>query len=470
MHVCKNYAKSKGIIILDTYIDRAMTGTNDNRPDLQRMLKDSKKREWKYVIVYKLDRFSRNKYEMAMHKKTLRDNGIKLVSATEYIPDTPETIIIESMLEGYAEYYSAELSQKVRRGMRESRIKGNYTCGTLLFGYEVVDHKLRIIEEETEIVRLIYSKYLNGEVLKDLINELNAQNITNNGRPFNKNTMYHILRNERYTGIVRYDGVIYDNIYPQIITPETFEKVRVKTLQNKHGGNSTITNYMLRKKVVCGYCGCNITAECGTARNGEVMRYYKCIGRKHGNGCRKASIHKAKLEEIVIKSLIDALNRPKVKADLVAKLMRYQKEQNEHSVRYEVLRREQRQVDIALQNLMKAVEGGLVTRTTGERLKELEQKQVELEEQVAKEKCKMMVEIPEETIAQFYEEALRMEPELLVAYLVNKIVLYDDKIQIYLNTPLMSSPEQDRGCFSYNCRKTYTLPYYGFVVHVTIYA
>ena len=109
LRVCTDYAKRNNIVIVDTYIDRAMSGTNDNRTDFQRLLKDCSKRAWDYVLVYKLDRFSRNKYEMAMHKKTLRDNGIKLVSAMENIPDTPEGIILESLLEGMAEYYSADV-------------------------------------------------------------------------------------------------------------------------------------------------------------------------------------------------------------------------------------------------------------------------------------------------------------------------------------------------------------------------
>lgn len=100
LHVCEEYAQRNNILILNTYIDRAMTGTNDNRPDFQRMIKDSAKREWDYVLVYKFDRFSRNKYETAIHKKTLRDNGVKVISATEHIPDSPEGIIFESMLEG----------------------------------------------------------------------------------------------------------------------------------------------------------------------------------------------------------------------------------------------------------------------------------------------------------------------------------------------------------------------------------
>ena len=90
IHVCMEYAERNDIVIVGTYIDRAMTGTNDNREQFQKMLKDSDKKPFDYVLVYKLDRFSRNKYEMAIHRKRLKDNGIKILSAMENIPDTPE--------------------------------------------------------------------------------------------------------------------------------------------------------------------------------------------------------------------------------------------------------------------------------------------------------------------------------------------------------------------------------------------
>ena len=106
--VCDEFAKRNDIVIVDTYIDRAMTGTNDNREAFQQMLKDSDKKAWDFVLVYKLDRFSRNKYEMAIHRKHLKDNGIKILSAMENIPDTPEGILLESLLEGMNQYYSAE--------------------------------------------------------------------------------------------------------------------------------------------------------------------------------------------------------------------------------------------------------------------------------------------------------------------------------------------------------------------------
>ena len=165
-----------------TYIDRAMTGTNDNRPDFRQMIEDSKKHDFNVVLVYKFDRFSRNKYETTKHKKTLKDNGVKVVSATEYIPDSPEAIILESMIEGYAEYYSAELSQKVKRGMNETRQKGNFTGGTIIYGYKVENHKVVIDEEKAEVVRFIYDQYTQGVYVKDIIKTLTERGIFNRGK------------------------------------------------------------------------------------------------------------------------------------------------------------------------------------------------------------------------------------------------------------------------------------------------
>ena len=122
LRICEQYAKFNDILILDTYIDRAMTGTNDNRPDFQRMLIDSEKKQWDYVLVYKFDRFSRDKFQTVTHKKKLKDNGVKVISAMENIPDSPEGIILESLLEAMSQYYSMELSQKVKRGMKKTGI------------------------------------------------------------------------------------------------------------------------------------------------------------------------------------------------------------------------------------------------------------------------------------------------------------------------------------------------------------
>lgn len=162
LRVCQDYAKNNDILIVDTYIDRAMTGTNDNRIAFQKMLKDSSRKQWQYIIIYKLDRFSRNKFESVIHKKTLRDNGVTILSAMENLTDTPEGRMMETILEGFNQYFSEELTQKVNRGLQESWRKGNATGGNDVFGHDVVNKKYIINEYESEIVKEAFTKYSQG--------------------------------------------------------------------------------------------------------------------------------------------------------------------------------------------------------------------------------------------------------------------------------------------------------------------
>ena len=440
LRVCEDYAKNKGILILHTYIDRAMSGTNDNRPDFQKMIKESQKREWNYVIVYKLDRFSRNKYEMAMHKKTLKDNGVKLVSATEYIPDSPEAIIIESMLEGYAEYYSAELSQKVKRGMKESRLKGNYTGGVLLYGYKVENHKLLIDEEKAEVVRFIFAQYALGKYVKDILNELNARQITNKGKPFVKHTIYNILRNEKYAGIYRCNNELYDNVYPAIVPLDTFETVRAKVEKLKHGKTSQTTVYLLREKIKCGYCGNNMYVESGTQKNGKIKRYYKCSKRKAGEECNKSNIRKDELEEFILNAVIDVLGSPSIMSTIIKHLLEIQEKGTTQNVQLIKLNQELRGVENSLSNIMKAMELGIMNNTTQKRMLELETRQQILQKEIYREKSKEIMLLDEDDIKTFYKDALALEPVMLINYLIKEIVLFNDRVDIYFKNPLKTEP------------------------------
>lgn len=449
LRVCEDYARTNNILILDTYIDRAMTGTNDNRPSFQRMLIDSKKKEWDYVLVYKFDRFSRNKYETAIHKKTLKDNGVKLMSATEYLPDTPERIIIESMFEGYAEYYSAELSQKVKRGMKETRLKGNYTGGTLIYGYRKNGKKVEINEEQAEVIRYIYEQYSIGVFVKDIIDNLTSRGIYNKGKPFARNTIYNILKNEKYSGVYRYGGEVFDNIYPQIVPTKTFEIVRKKVDKNKYGKASTTTVYLLRNKVKCGYCGSSITAESGTSKTGVVRRYYKCIGRKHNNGCKKLMVRQAYLEDFVVNAIISFLKNKKEMSNMIAKLLEYQDKMVEDNYALSLLLKEKNQSETALNNIMKAIEQGVINKTTNTRMKELEEKVEDLDIKIIKEKSKLSEKVTEEDIREYYEKALKYEAKLMIGYLVKEIRLYDDKIEIYFNSPIDKSPDESQGFLLY---------------------
>lgn len=440
LHVCNEYAKSHNIVILRTYIDRAMSGKTDKRPDFQQMLKDSARKEWDFVLVYKFDRFGRNRYETAIHKKELKDNGVKVVSATEYLPDTPEAIIFESMLEGYAEYYSAELSQKIRRGNNESRRKGNLTGGRVLYGYKNVNKKAVVAEEEAEAVRYIFSEYALGTYVKDIIKNLTKRGMYYGNHPFCRSTVYRILKNERYSGIYNFNGETFDNIYPQIVPPEIYEIVRKKVNDNKYGKTSENVEYLLKNKIICGYCGKSIVGENGTAHTGNRMYYYKCGGRKNTkNGCNKQTIRKDLLEKLVLDGMIEEMKKPGIMNGLIAELLRIQQENSKVNAAVLILQKEQKSNAAAIDNLLQAIEQGGTAASAMKRLRELESRQNDLEEQIAIEKSKSEIALTEFQIRQFYEEALRNTPKMLINALVKKIILFDDKMQIIFNSPLKNA-------------------------------
>lgn len=457
LRVCEQYAKNNDILILKTYIDRAMTGTNDNRPDFQQMIKDSANKEWQNIIVYKLDRFSRNKYETAKYKKILKDNGVKLLSAMENIPDTPEGIILESLLEGMAEYYSAELSQKVKRGMNETRLKGNFTGGNLIYGYKVENHKILIDEEQARVVRYIYEQYALGVYVKDIIKDLTGKHILNHGKPFARNTIYNILKNEKYSGIYRFNNQTFENMYPQIVPVEIYDKVRQKTNQNKYGKRSVEVVYLLRNKLKCGYCGEPISAECGTTSQGKKRRYYKCLGKKrHTTNCNKHTVRKEILEDLVIKILIEQLNNHKTLEKIVNNILKVQESEDCGNTLLTSLNKEKIETQKILDNILKAVEQGVVNNTTNKRMTELEKKLEDIERQIIVEKSKTNFKLTKADILNYFNDALKLEPQLLINYLVNQIILYDDKMKIYFNSPLITTNNATKIPFK---TKTYKLPH-----------
>lgn len=453
LRVCEQYAKNNDILILHTYIDRAMTGTNDNRPDFQQMIKDSAKKEWQNIIVYKLDRFSRNKYETAKYKKILKDNGVKLLSAMENIPDTPEGIILESLLEGMAEYYSAELSQKLRRGMKEIRLKGHFQGGYLLYGYKIENHKILIDEEKAEIVRYIYKQYSLGTYVKDIMKELTDKHIYHRGKPFTRTTIYNMLKNEKYFGVYKHDNEIYDNMFPAIVPEEIYKQVRQRIDLNKYGKKSVKTIYLLRNKLKCGYCGMPISAETGTSRNGQVMHYYKCLGRKRNNGCAKTNIRKEEFENFILENLIKILNEPKNVNIIIDNLLKTQEQQSNGNALLLSLKKEQKQTKTMLDNILRAIEQGIINNTTNKRMKELETQLEELEKQILIEKSKNNFKLNKQEIKEYYIEALKLEPKLLIDYLIKEMRVFDDKIEITFNTPIKRSPNNKDFLFYFNISK-----------------
>lgn len=432
IRVCREYAARHNILIVQIYIDRAMTGTNDNREAFQQMLKDSDKRAWDYCLVYKLDRFSRNKYEMAIHRKHLKDNGVKILSAMENIPESPEGILLESLLEGMNQYYSEELSQKTNRGLRETRLKGNFPGGPINFGYSVKDQKVVINDNEAAVVREIFTRYANGERIVNLVSDLNARGILNKKKPFAAPIIYHMLQSERYIGKYTNHGKVYTNIFPAIIPLDIFETVQKRINANKYGKHVIGVDYLLKGHVFCGYCGKPLTSATGTSKDGSLWRYYKCRSIKKNTGCQNESLKKETLENLVIDTLTKAISVPDNFNDTVNGIMELYKQKLADDTELRILEKELQRVKKSLSNLLTAIESGIFTDSTKSRLQELEQQQREFEEKILIENSKVKTSISRKDIELLLRHALKQTPKNMIDLLLQKVIVYKDKTQIYM--------------------------------------
>ena len=437
VHVCNEYAQRNNILILDTYIDRAMTGTNDNRTDFQRMLKDSAKQGWDFVLVYKLDRFSRNKYEMAMHKKTLRDNGVKLLSALENIPDTPEGIILESLLEGMAEYYSANLSQNVKRGFRENALKGKWNGGAVPFGYKVVDHRLAIDEESAPIVRLMFEMCADGKTAKEVYAYLKEKHVCRaNGKPIGYTTVLYILGSRTYIGEYNHSGVFIENGVPAIISTATFEKVQETLKKNSiaPAAHNDGNDYLLTTHLYCGKCGALMTAYSGTSQNGNVYRYYIC-NRTRKHECDKKKVEKDKIEDFVVAKTMEFLRKDEIIERLADLLYNLQYEENTLLPRLESqLAERTKEID----NIVTAIQKGVASDALLQRLNELEESKRSLADEIKKEQAERPLFTKDQFRMALYnfrkiDTTTKEGKAKLIDTFIDRIYLYDDYIKIIYN-------------------------------------
>ena len=460
LRVCNEYAQRNGLYIVDIYIDKAMTGTNDNRPAFQRMLCDAEKsKAFEIVLVYAIDRFGRNSIEIAVNKQKLKKNGKTLISATqrtsENIDGTKnlDGILLENVYIGLAEYYSAELSQKVSRGLQENRNKGLFTGGCVPYGYRVVNKKVIINEDEAAVINEIFSMYANGAMAKDIIAALEERGITHKGRHFLPNAIYGILHNQKYIGKYEIHGKLYTNIYPPIVQEDIFEQVQRKIEHNRIGQVSKETIFLLKGKVFCGYCGKAINGESGTSHTGKVMYYYKCVNKKRNTtNCKKQTVRKEVLEQKVLDMAMD-LFTTKINLEIIAdEIMKiHEKHRAEQSV-LKLLREDKAKAEKSLNNILLAIEEGVINATTKNRMAELEQRIDELNGKILIEESKLENSITREEIMEYLAHSVKdLSPQALIDILINRIELYDDEIVVWFNYSDRTNPDDpntDRRDFS----------------------
>lgn len=366
-----------------------------------------------------------------MHKKTLKDNGIKLISAMENIPDTPEGIILESLLEGMAEYYSAELAQKVSRGMNESRQKGQFTGGLIIYGYKVIDKKVYIDEDEAEIVNYIYKSYASGVYVKDIMKEFEEKGIYNRGKPFARNTIYKILKNEKYSGILRHGDEVFTNIYPPIVPEDIYWVVRHRIEETKYGKHKADVKYLLKNKMICGYCGKTVASDSGTSKSGKLNRYYKCHTRKTGNSCSNKAIRKDLIENIVLETTINQLNDKELVHYLADKVIERNNKLLSDNAVLNILIKEKTEIKKSIDNLLECLQNGMNNSSIKNRLEELEEKLNVVEENIIREKTTKKLQLTKQDIIKFIKVGLSKNPQQMIKHLIDKIVLFNDKIEIY---------------------------------------
>ena len=441
---CYDYAKRHDLLVVGEYIDRALTGTSDKRPEFLCMIEDSKKKIFDYVLVYQLDRFARNRYDSANYKAKLKKNGVRVLSARENITEDASGILIEGVLESMAEYFSAELSQKVKRGIKESLYKGYFTGGYILFGYDVEGKHLVINPTEAAIVRDIFERYKSGEKAQSIVDRLDEMGIHNKtGAKFTVNSVAKMIRNRKYMGVVTINGETYTNVVPAIVDERTFITCN-KVLDNQRHKQKAVhghSEYVLSGKLFCGNCGALMTAEDGTSHTGRVYHYYKCTNRRqHKEECRKNNVSKEKLEDLVFEKTIEHILQPQVIDKIAATVVDKFNEGLQKSDALLLLEKEQQQVQKAIDGFLNAIAAGIVTKATKEKLLELERQNDALTDKITLEKSRQIPPLEYEAVRAFLTYFARRqykndeEKNEFFNSFIYRVVLFDDCLYIFYNT------------------------------------
>ena len=338
IRVCKEYAEKQGLSIIGVYDgDKAKSASKDTekRKDLHKMFAAAETGAFQFIIVYKMDRFARNRNESRIFKSELAKHGVRVLSATENITDDEGGELYEMILEWNDEKYSQRLSKRVRDGLTTSIENGTYTGQRLICGYKLVDteragrrskfiHTVAIDEEQAEVVRFVFEEYAKGTDKKIIAEMLNEKGLRYNGKPYHFRMFEKWLPNRKYTGEFLFGGRLCNNMFPQIIDNALFEKVQERLKANKilAGANSAVEPYLLTGKAFCGHCGTAIIAGGGTSKTGTKHYYYVCKKKNKGL-CDKKRSDKNNLEKAVTEFVIRCLENKEIVSKAADDVLNY---------------------------------------------------------------------------------------------------------------------------------------------------
>lgn len=448
IRICTEYAKKKGYKITNQYIDRAMTGKNDNRPAFRQMLNDSDKGMFDVLLVYKTDRFARNRYDSAIHKTRLKKNKVQIEYAAEQIPNDSTAVLIEGFLENLAEYYSVNLSENTKRGKYENALKKKSNGGVTPIGYKRIDGSLVIDEEKAPIIRFIFQNYIDGISYANIIKKARERY----GIKLSMSGLKLILQNEVYTGKYiynTYDGetFIYEDNHEAIVSRETYEKAKEKRLKNKRSPNAGKgkRKYALSGLINCGECGGHIIVS-HSYKNGEpaFFRLY-CLNRKEHKNCNNPTRKMEIVENAVIEAIKNKILDRKTIKTLAEKACSLQEDNSLDKLKE--LQTELKNVQKSKNNIIAAIEQGIITPTTKDRLQELEHLESDLQVKIATEKKAENKNLTAPEIEKFLkkycsgnmqDETFRFE---LTHTFVKEILLFKDRFEITLKLSDMEIKE-----------------------------
>ena len=443
---CYKIVEEMGFTVIKEYIDRAISGKNDDRPQFRKMIHDSAFGAFDVVITWKMDRFARNRTDSALYKKILKENGVKVIYAAEKIPEGNEGVILESVLEGLAEYFSLDLAQKTIRGKKESIRKGKHVGGAVLYGYKIDTSKYYLVDETTApVIRKIFNDYVSGVKATDIAKNLNAAGIkTKAGDKWTRVKIGQVLNNKKYAGIYESYDVQSDTKIPHIVEPEIFETAQHLLSQNRKAGgrNKSKYKYLFSGKIKCGECGsamCGNHAHIDRAKT-KIRCYYTCQGKKEQRGCNAKSIHRDLVEKIVLENTMKIILKDEFIEKIADKIIELNQLEDDSASLIKVYEAEIKELETKIENIMTAIEDGIAPKRMMERINDLEERESKLQEQIEAERLKISNTILSKDqiiywLSMFKDGNIHSSEfcDKLIELFINKVVVFHNKVDVYYN-------------------------------------